>query len=81
MTQEENEKNNISTIEYSIIDDMMEEDNTSWRTNRKIIREFCEKNLAPDWTGMRVETNFKCESVEKFVDMLMEHIEDNHYKC
>lgn len=80
MIQEENSR---KTTEDSIIDDMMEEDNTSWRTNRKIIREFCEKNLAPhtDWTGTRIETKFKCESVEKFVDMLMEHIEDNHYKC
>lgn len=80
MTQEETL---ICSVENSIIKAMSEEDNTCWRTNRKIIMEFCEKNLVPhtDWTGTRIETKFKCESIEQFVDMLMEHIEDNHYKC
>lgn len=56
---------------------------TSYRTNKEIITEFCEKNLAPhtDWTGTRVETKYKCETVEEFVEKLMEHIENNHYKC
>lgn len=55
----------------------------SYRTNKEIIREFCEKHLAThtDWTGTRVETKDKCESVDEFVDKLMEHIEDNHFKC
>lgn len=56
---------------------------TSYRTNKEIITEFCEKNLAPhtDWTGTRVETKYKCKTVEEFVEKLMEHIENNHYKC
>lgn len=52
------------------------------RTTKDIIWEFCEKNLAPhtDWTGTRVETKYKCDSVETFVDRLWEWIEDKHYK-
>lgn len=55
----------------------------SYRTNKEIIKEFCEKHLAThtDWTGTRVETKYECESVDKFVNELMEHIEDNHFKC
>ena len=77
------EKNIICSVEYSIINDMKEEDNTRWMTNRKVIMDFCEKNLVPhtDWTGTRIETKFKCESVEEFVEKLMKHIEDNHHKC
>lgn len=53
------------------------------RTTKDIIREFCEKNLAPhtDWTGTRVETQYECDSVETFVDRLWEWIKDNHYKA
>ena len=56
---------------------------TSSRTNREIIKEFCDKNLSThtDWTGTRVETKYKCESVDAFIDKLMEFIEDNHYRC
>ena len=32
------------------------------------------------WTGTRVETKEKCESVEDFVNRLMEHIENNNWK-
>lgn len=55
----------------------------SYFTNREIIKEFCEKELHThtDWTGTRVETKYDCESVEAFVDKLMEWIEDNHYRC
>jgi hypothetical protein len=55
----------------------------SYRTNKEIITEFCEKHLAThtDWTGTRVETKNKCNSVEEFVNKLMQHIEDNHGKC
>ena len=55
----------------------------SFRTNREIIKEFCERKMSThtDWTGTRVETKDKCESVDEFVDMLMAHIEENHYKC
>ena len=56
---------------------------TSFRTNWKIIKEFCESNMSThtDWTGTRVETIDKCDSIYKFADMLMKHIEDNHDKC
>ncbi len=55
----------------------------SFRTNREIIKEFCERNMSThtDWTGTRVETKSTCESVGEFVDMLMDYIEENHYKC
>lgn len=55
----------------------------SYRTNEQIIKEFCEQQLQThtDWTGTRVETQYKCGSVEEFVDKLMEWIEDNHYRC
>ena len=55
----------------------------SFRTNKEIIKEFCKENLHThtDWTGTYVETIYKCDSVDKFVDKLMEYIEDNHYKC
>ena len=55
----------------------------SFRTNREIIKEFCEINMSThtDWTGTRVETKDKYESVDQFVDMLMDYIEENHYKC
>ena len=61
----------------------MSKENTSWRTNRQIIKEFCEKNMSThtDWTGTRVETVDKCESIDEFVDRLMEYIEDNHHRC
>jgi len=55
----------------------------SARTNKEIIKEFCEKHLSThtDWTGTYVETQYKCDSIEKFVEILWEHIEMNHYKC
>jgi hypothetical protein len=55
----------------------------SYRTNEQIIKEFCEQQLKThtDWTGTRVETKHNCESVEAFVNKLMEWIEDNHYRC
>ena len=54
----------------------------SYRTNKEIIAQFCFKNMSThtDWTGTRVETKEKCESVEEFVNRLMEHIENNHWK-
>jgi hypothetical protein len=54
----------------------------SYRTNKEIIEQFCFKNMSThtDWTGTRVETKEKCESVEEFVNRLMEHIENNHWK-
>ena len=52
---------------------------TTLRVNQIIIREFCEKYMSThsDWTGTRVETKHKCNSVDEFVKQLMNYIEDN----
>lgn len=52
-------------------------------TNKEILKEWCEQNLAvhTDWTGTRVETKESCLSVESFVDKLYNYIEDNHDRC
>lgn len=54
----------------------------SYRTSKEIIHEWCEKNLSThtDWTGTRVETKYRCESVEEFVNKLFEYIEDNSWR-
>lgn len=33
-----------------------------------------------DWTGTRIETKYKCESIEEFVEKLYEYLEDNHWR-
>lgn len=45
--------------------------------DKKRIIEFCNANLHThtDWTGTRVETVNKCESVEEFIDKLFNFIE------
>lgn len=50
-------------------------------TTKKILKEWCEKNLSThnDWTGTRVETKYQCNSVDEFVDKLFQHLENNHY--
>lgn len=55
---------------------------TTFRVNEEIIRKFCETHMSThsDWTGTRVETKEKCESVDEFVNRLIEHIENNHWK-
>lgn len=55
----------------------------SCRTSKEIVKEWCENNLSThtDWTGTRVETTYKCESVEEFVNRLWDYLEDNHLKC
>lgn len=52
------------------------------RVNQTIIKEFCETHMSThsDWTGTRVETKHQCASVDEFVNRLMEHIENNHWK-
>lgn len=57
--------------------------NMGIRTTKEILKEWCEKNLSThtDWTGTRVETKYKCESIDDFVDELYEHLEDIHYRC
>ena len=43
----------------------------------KII-EYCNKNLHThtDWTGTRVETEYQCESVDLFINGLLNYIEE-----
>ena len=50
----------------------------SARTTKNVIKEWCEKNMTPhtDWTGTRIETKEKCDSLDKFIDMLWEHIKN-----
>ena len=54
----------------------------SCRTTKEIIREFCEKEMSThtDWTGTRVETKDKCESVDEFAERLYNFLEDNHWR-
>ena len=53
------------------------------RTSKEILKEWCEQNMAThtDWTGTRVETKNKCNSVDDFVNKLFDYLEDNHWKC
>ena len=52
----------------------------SIRTTKDILKEWCEQNMAThtDWTGTRVETKNKCNSVDDFVDKLYKFLEDNY---
>ena len=45
----------------------------------KAILEFFEENLHThtDWTGTYVETRYKCESVEEFIDKFLDYIREN----
>lgn len=53
------------------------------RITKEILKEWCEKNLTThtDWTGTRVETKYKCDSIDDFVDELYKYLEDNHHRC
>lgn len=48
------------------------------QVNRFILEEWCEKNMNvhTDWTGTRVETKDICLSIDEFVDMLWNYLED-----
>lgn len=48
----------------------------SIRITKESLREWCEENMNThtDWTGTRVETVNKMESVEDFVNALYEHL-------
>lgn len=52
------------------------------RTSKEIIKEWCETNLSThtDWTGTRVETKHKCESIDEFADKLFDYIEENAWR-
>lgn len=45
----------------------------------RIIIEFFEENLHThtDWTGTYVETQYRCDSVEEFIDKFMDYIREN----
>ena len=45
---------------------------------KELIRKFCGENLHThtDWTGTYVETLYKCQSVDYFVNELLSYIEE-----
>ncbi len=47
--------------------------------DKELIIEFCKNNLHThtDWTGTYVETQYKCDSVEEFIDKFINHIKEN----
>lgn len=51
-------------------------------TSKKILKEWVESNMTThtDWTGTRVETIYKCGSLEEFIDKLYEDLSNNHYR-
>lgn len=53
------------------------------RTSKEILKEWAKENMAThtDWTGERVETKYKCDSIDEFIDNLYEYLENNHYRC
>lgn len=55
----------------------------SIRTSEEILKEWCEQNMVThtDWTGTRVETKHKCNSVDDFVDKLFKYLDDNDWRC
>ena len=54
----------------------------SIRTSKEILKEWVKSNMSThtDWTGTRVETTYKCESLEEFIDKLYEYLSNNHYR-
>lgn len=48
------------------------------RINKHILKEWCETNMNvyTDWTGAHVETQNTCSTIEEFVDMLWDYLED-----
>lgn len=53
------------------------------RTSKEILKEWAEQNMSAhtDWTSTRVETKYRCDTIDDFVDKLYEYLEDNHYRC
>ena len=47
--------------------------------DKELIREFCLNNLHThtDWTGTYVETIHKCDSVNRFVNKLLNYVEEH----
>lgn len=50
----------------------------SFITSKEAILDFCKKEMSThiDWTGTRVETKYKCSSIEEFVNKLTDYLED-----
>ena len=42
------------------------------QVSKELLKEWCEKNMSAhtDWTGTRVETNWNCDSLDKFIDAI-----------
>ncbi len=55
----------------------------SIRTSRQILKEWVESNMNThtDWTGTRVETKNKYDSIDEMVDKLYEYLVDNRWRC
>lgn len=55
----------------------------SIRTSKTILKEWVEANMKThtDWTGTRVETIHKCESIDSFIDILYDYLKENHHRC
>lgn len=55
----------------------------SIRTTKQILKEWIEANMVPhtDWTGIRIETKYKCDSTDEMADKLYEYLEDNYWRC
>lgn len=47
--------------------------------DKELIIEFCRNNLHThtDWTGTYIETTYKCDSVDDFVNELLNYIEEH----
>lgn len=46
------------------------------QVSKDLLKKWCEKNMSAhtDWTGTRVETNWNCDSIDKFVDAIFEDL-------
>lgn len=55
----------------------------SIRTSKEVLKEWVESNMTTytDWTGTRVETKYKCDSLDEFIDNLYEYLVDNNWRC
>lgn len=55
----------------------------SIRTSKEILKEWIEANMNThtDWTGTRVETINKYDSIAEMIDKLYEYLVDNHWRC
>ena len=54
----------------------------SIRTSKAILKEWVEENMNThtDWTGTRIETKNKYDSIDEMVDILYEYLTDNQWR-